>query len=268
MTLQIDFGTDLDAGALLKYEFLLSLNHGNETLVCDERYSNKCIEIGLSKPSDWDDNDWLYEPAETEYRIKIFGEGDKDEAGKGKEEGIKGGHNEAAPTGIDEVTNALNDSTIESLSPLPAYLRFQWGPNAEYQAFFRCNLPTLAPEAFQVELHRLRPGLEDQRPYDISIYARSDDHGDEIILDDNGIPLLVVFMEWCRGGGTRFGSVTRAYAKRIIDHEVPVLSSEEIGRMLGPWKKILREDVWKVDSTVEESWMKGGALKAWASTHT
>lgn len=222
----------------MTYKFLLSINLGTHTLISDERNKDKFIEIGLSKPSDWDDEDWLCEPAETEYETEI----DEEE-----EEG------EAAPTGTDGAANTLNDST-ESLPPLLAYLRFQWGPNADYQGLFRCSLPTLAPQAFQVELHRLNPGLEDMRAHDISIYASSPHHDDEIILDDNGIPLLVVFFEWSGGRHTRYRAVTRAYAKRIVGDEAPVLSSQEIGRMLGPWKETPTTDVWKVDATIEEAW--------------
>lgn len=142
--------------------------------------------------------------------------------------------------------SALNDSDIEATSPLPAYLRLQWGPTAEYQAFFKCNLPTLSPQAFRAEIHRLGPGLEDEHSYDISIYARSQNHGDEIILDDNGIPLLVLLIEWSGGRGSSYGERTRAYAKRTVGDEVPALSSREIGRMLRPWRILLR------NATVEE----------------
>ncbi len=238
------------------------MNHGNETLVSDECKNDHFIEIGLSKPTDWDNEDWLCDPVDIENETDIGDEEEERKAEKENEEEKKGGAEEATPTGIGGVANAPNDPEIEATSPLPAYLRFQWGPTREYQALFKCNLPTLAPEAFQVKLHRLGTGLEDEHPHDISIYARSHDHGDEIILDDNGIPLLVVFIEWSGGGGTRYGALTRAYAKRTVGDKAPVLSSEEIGRMLGPWRKMLRKDVWKLDATIEESWMKSGALEA------
>lgn len=244
------------------------MNYGNETLVSDERNNDHFIEIGLSKPSDWDDEDWLCDPTDFESEVNVDNAEEESKAEKRKREEKKGGDDGAAPTDMSEMTNALNVSEIEAPSPFPAYLRLQRGPNTEYHALFKCNLPTLASEAFQVELHLLGPGLEDEHPHDISIYARSHDHGDEIILDDNGIPLLVVFIEWSGGGGTRYGALTRAYAKRTVGDKAPVLSSEEIGRMLGPWRKMLRKDVWKLDATIEESWMKSGALEASASAST
>ncbi len=215
----------------MKYKFLLSMNHGNETLISDERSNDHFIEISLAKPGDWDNEDWHCNPTNME-------------------------NEEVGPTGTAAAAIALNDSDIEASSPLPTYLRLQWGPTAEYQALFRCNLPTLSPEDFEVELHRLGPGLEDEHPRDISIYARSLDHGDEIILDDNGIALLVVFIEYSGGGGSRYGARTRAYAKRTVSEEVPGLSSGEIGRMLGPWRRLLR------NATIEEGWMELGVLES------
>lgn len=256
----------------MTYKCLLSINVGEEILISDECNNNHFIEIGLLKPSDWDDDDWLCDPTDIENETDIDDEGEEGAAEKGedereKEEEQKGGDEEAAPTDIDEMANAPNNSDIDTASPLPAYLRFQWGPTAEYQALFKCDLPTITPEAFAVKLHRVSIGLEDQHLWEISVYAQSHETADKIILDDNGIPFLVALMEWSEGGGTKYGALTKAYAKRSIADEEPVLSSEEIGRILGPYQMMMKKDEWVLDTAIEDGWMESEA-RGTSAAHT
>jgi len=62
--------------------------------------------------------------------------------------------------------------------------------------------------------------------------------------------------------------LTKAYAKRTVGDEEPVLSSGEIGRILGPCKEMIRREGWTMDAAIEEGWMKSDTLAASASATT
>lgn len=82
----IDFDVVVNAGPLLTYKFVLSINHGNETLISDERNNNHFIEIGLAKPSDWDDEEWLSNPIDEGDESDGDNEEDKGEVEGNEEE--------------------------------------------------------------------------------------------------------------------------------------------------------------------------------------
>lgn len=135
-------------------------------------------------------------------------------------------------TGPSNATASTVSTTETETATRPvqkAYLHFQY---RNYEALFRCTLPTAPDEAIEVELRRVdaewHPG-----PELLTLYTKGSEDDDVVVRAENGDPFLVLDLVFQYDDGwTNPGYSIRAYGKRWQGSYMPGLDPEDLTKIM------------------------------------